>query len=147
MWLGFRVVWFFFFKQKTAYEMRISDWSSDVCSSDLAEARDAGNIARAIYDIRGPFRLQFGIGVWPDRNGHETVEERKALRIGHLRLGRGGPGVACRLGPALRRHFLPRRRHRRTSQNHPQRRRRTKSTHRPAYIGRASCGEKVGKYG
>src|SRR3546814_8130179 len=27
---------FFFFKQKTAYDMRISDWSSDVCSSDLA---------------------------------------------------------------------------------------------------------------
>src|SRR3546814_13860551 len=33
---------FFFFKQKTAYEMRISDWSSDVCSSDLrfAHRRD-----------------------------------------------------------------------------------------------------------
>src|SRR3546814_327037 len=30
--------WVFFFKQKTAYEMRISDWSSDVCSSDLTEA-------------------------------------------------------------------------------------------------------------
>src|SRR3546814_3919421 len=29
---------FFFFKQKTAYEMRISDWSSDVCSSDLTRA-------------------------------------------------------------------------------------------------------------
>src|SRR3546814_4087124 len=29
---------FFFFKQKTAYEMRISDWSSDVCSSDLGGA-------------------------------------------------------------------------------------------------------------
>src|SRR3546814_2663414 len=29
---------FFFFKQKTAYEMRISDWSSDVCSSDLRNA-------------------------------------------------------------------------------------------------------------
>src|SRR3546814_9631306 len=29
---------FFFFKQKTAYEMRISDWSSDVCSSDLLNA-------------------------------------------------------------------------------------------------------------
>src|SRR3546814_13289448 len=28
-------LWFFFFKQKTAYEMRISDWSSDVCSSVL----------------------------------------------------------------------------------------------------------------
>src|SRR3546814_4893275 len=34
MWC--EVVFFFFFKQKTAYEMRISDWSSDVCSSDLA---------------------------------------------------------------------------------------------------------------
>src|SRR3546814_18562487 len=30
------VLYFFVFKQKTAYEMRISDWSSDVCSSDLA---------------------------------------------------------------------------------------------------------------
>src|SRR3546814_4234016 len=30
------ILCFFFFKQKTAYEMRISDWSSDVCSSDLA---------------------------------------------------------------------------------------------------------------
>src|SRR3546814_8085558 len=30
---------FFFFKQKTAYEMRISDWSSDVCSSDLGDIR------------------------------------------------------------------------------------------------------------
>src|SRR3546814_10553651 len=32
------MVLFFFFKQKTAYEMRISDWSSDVCSSDLVQA-------------------------------------------------------------------------------------------------------------
>src|SRR3546814_5016839 len=31
----FCVLFFFFFKQNTAYEMRISDWSSDVCSSDL----------------------------------------------------------------------------------------------------------------
>src|SRR3546814_8098135 len=31
---------FFFFKQKTAYEMRISDWSSDVCSSDLGHERE-----------------------------------------------------------------------------------------------------------
>src|SRR3546814_17947458 len=31
---------FFFFKQKTAYELRISDWSSDVCSSDLRGSRD-----------------------------------------------------------------------------------------------------------
>src|SRR3546814_2973227 len=33
---------FFFFKQKTAYEMRISDWSSDVCSSDLAVNNSKG---------------------------------------------------------------------------------------------------------
>src|SRR3546814_4746960 len=33
--LVYLLLCFFFFKQKTAYEMRISDWSSDVCSSDL----------------------------------------------------------------------------------------------------------------
>src|SRR3546814_14000140 len=35
MWMCLSCIYFFFFKQKTAYEMRISDWSSDVCSSDL----------------------------------------------------------------------------------------------------------------
>src|SRR3546814_10183361 len=35
----FFLVLFFFFKQKTAYDMRISDWSSDVCSSDLTASR------------------------------------------------------------------------------------------------------------
>src|SRR3546814_3161870 len=35
VWLLTWLLYFFFFKQKTAYEMRISDWSSDVCSSDL----------------------------------------------------------------------------------------------------------------
>src|SRR3546814_18841483 len=39
-------LFFFFFKQKTAYEMRISDWSSDVCSSDL----------RAVHIPRSPQR-------------------------------------------------------------------------------------------
>src|SRR3546814_2423635 len=34
--------YFFFFKQKTAYELRISDWSSDVCSSDLFQPDDGG---------------------------------------------------------------------------------------------------------
>src|SRR3546814_878033 len=34
---------FFFFKQKTAYEMRISDWSSDVCSSDLNASNASGS--------------------------------------------------------------------------------------------------------
>src|SRR3546814_3992462 len=42
-------VWlFFFFKQKTAYEMRISDWSSDVCSSDLMN--DLGKLNPDISD-------------------------------------------------------------------------------------------------
>src|SRR3546814_2540943 len=36
-------MFFFFFKQKTAYEMRISDWSSDVCSSDLRGHRGANH--------------------------------------------------------------------------------------------------------
>src|SRR3546814_6141518 len=40
---------FFFFKQKTAYEMRISDWSSDVCSSDLAALK-----ARHVIDTKAP---------------------------------------------------------------------------------------------
>src|SRR3546814_2337510 len=42
------VLFFFFFKQKTAYEMRISDWSSDVCSSDLDKA---GEIADQEHDV------------------------------------------------------------------------------------------------
>src|SRR3546814_14929338 len=43
---------FFFFKQKTAYEMRISDWSSDVCSSDLGAAYAQALAASGIeYDM------------------------------------------------------------------------------------------------
>src|SRR3546814_7164758 len=38
--------YFFFFKQKTAYEMRISDWSSDVCSSDLIGASSEAALSR-----------------------------------------------------------------------------------------------------
>src|SRR3546814_8503154 len=43
---------FFFFKQKTAYEMRISDWSSDVCSSDLG-ARDAQQFSKLLSRLEG----------------------------------------------------------------------------------------------
>src|SRR3546814_5198869 len=42
-------LWFFFFKQKTAYEMRISDWSSDVCSSDLDRDVDANSVVLSLY--------------------------------------------------------------------------------------------------
>src|SRR3546814_3471046 len=48
MWMIYVViVYFFFFKQKTAYEMRISDWSSDVCSSDLLVAGGSGCLVEA----------------------------------------------------------------------------------------------------
>src|SRR3546814_8483953 len=48
----FNIVVFFFFKQKTAYEMRISDWSSDVCSSDLqGDADPAAPVDHA--DVEG----------------------------------------------------------------------------------------------
>src|SRR3546814_2429900 len=55
-------MFFFFFKQKTAYEMRISDWSSDVCSSDLvvermADVERAGDVGRRDHD-----RERLGIG-------------------------------------------------------------------------------------
>src|SRR3546814_16606066 len=44
---------FFFFKQKTAYEMRISDWSSDVCSSDLIGKLPDPTTAAALQRVPG----------------------------------------------------------------------------------------------
>src|SRR3546814_14285739 len=51
------VFFFFFFKQKTAYEMRISDWSSDVCSSDLRAATRRRRERRCGSRRRGHRRL------------------------------------------------------------------------------------------
>src|SRR3546814_16114238 len=49
---------FFFFKQKTAYEIRISDWSSDVCSSDLSPRYfEQGRPRRASLTIQSAFPL------------------------------------------------------------------------------------------
>src|SRR3546814_5347394 len=49
----------FFFKQKTAYEMRISDWSSDVCSSDL-EGQDSAAVREQVMEVvRRAFRPEF----------------------------------------------------------------------------------------
>src|SRR3546814_16345104 len=50
------LVVFFFFKQKTAYEMRISDWSSDVCSSDLAWEKAARAPVPPAHALHGPGR-------------------------------------------------------------------------------------------
>src|SRR3546814_2808015 len=55
----------FFFKQKTAYEMRISDWSSDVCSSDLTKYSEAlGATLTTPEGGRVPAEMgSYGIGV------------------------------------------------------------------------------------
>src|SRR3546814_9798990 len=60
------VLWslvFFFFKQKTAYEMRISDWSSDVCSSDLTDrvgaCRDLSAVCCPGFPRRGSGRVGY----------------------------------------------------------------------------------------
>src|SRR3546814_17073720 len=59
---------FFFFKQKTAYELRISDWSSDVCSSDLSPDRTEPS----------PF--------WRDRRRQQQVRSRAGY-LGELGVG------------------------------------------------------------
>src|SRR3546814_7967502 len=85
---------FFFFKQKTAYEMRISDWSSDVCSSDLVEElltrRELGPLPGFISKMGRPFaallritdeyKLEFDFGQKDDEDtepvdfsGHTSV--------------------------------------------------------------------------
>src|SRR3546814_8296373 len=48
---------FFFFKQKTAYEMRISDWSSDVCSSDLESV--AQYCVETYYPVTASIKTKF----------------------------------------------------------------------------------------
>src|SRR3546814_1892503 len=65
---------FFFFKQKTAYEMRISDWSSDVCSSDLgAEA-----VARIVA-------MLFGIAIGERGKAERAGVGRHVKAIGEQR--------------------------------------------------------------
>src|SRR3546814_2461621 len=74
----------FFFKQKTAYEMRISDWSSDVCSSDLGD-RDAVVSAGQRHRQRRGVAVAVLVG---QRIG-EDVGQRRA---GSERVDRGLPG-------------------------------------------------------
>src|SRR3546814_3634501 len=67
---------FFFFKQKTAYEVRISDWSSDVCSSDLlpmASVLPLGRIERRTRHRDGRLRLGQGIAKTHTIDGEEQL--------------------------------------------------------------------------
>src|SRR3546814_6668675 len=75
-------VCFFFFKQKTAYEMRISDWSSDVCSSDLARRH------AELVDGRQQQAIAGGPAVEVQHRGGSD------LGIGHAAAGREEPVVA-----------------------------------------------------
>src|SRR3546814_10453352 len=82
------VSYFFFFKQKTAYEMRISDWSSDVCSSDLGKVQGhrKWRIPDGHCDTRPLARKPD-----PHRGGHELRVLREARRgCRGTRAGRGG---------------------------------------------------------
>src|SRR3546814_10280663 len=82
-----RLRYFFFFKQKTSYEMRISDWSSDVCSSDLLE--NAGRIdeqdLRVVLerDAHQPRACGLRLGA-DDRDllADQCVDERRLAGIG-----------------------------------------------------------------
>src|SRR3546814_4303788 len=78
----------FFFKQKTAYEMRISDWSLDVCSSDLfarSEWTDhqlemAAMLARAMADLeREQYELRAEGSVMTSERGTPVVNPRKTV--------------------------------------------------------------------
>src|SRR3546814_4572698 len=84
----FSVFVFFFFKQKTAYEMRISDWSSDVCSSDLFRAEpEAGcnRVARGFqfdwpavpFDRSEERRVGKSVSVRVDLGGRRIIKKKK----------------------------------------------------------------------
>src|SRR3546814_5420362 len=61
---------FFFFKQKTAYEMRISDWSSDVCSSDLPDQGGRGPFLQPVPPYPGTDPLEL------PRHALEIIDRR-----------------------------------------------------------------------
>src|SRR3546814_4306621 len=73
----------FFFKQKTAYEMRISDWSSDVCSSDLPRRpRSAALLPAARGELR-PGRQLFGRGdcAHRQRRSRQQLRQSRAAQL------------------------------------------------------------------
>src|SRR3546814_3717137 len=75
-------MFFFFCKQKTAYEMRISDWSADVCSSDLATRFEAGDLERAaVHAAARPGRHVDGAGQLGTEQGRVRVANGDAPRL------------------------------------------------------------------
>src|SRR3546814_4951144 len=87
------VLIFFFFKQKTAYEMRISDWSSDVCSSDLAagfrivghlvfKKRYASSARFLRYQHEQAYLLAKGTPRLPQRPIPDVLDRSEERRVG-----------------------------------------------------------------
>src|SRR3546814_17006243 len=68
--LGLSILFCFFFKQKTAYEMRISDWSSDVCSADLLAGKRMMLLIMIVQEpnrcakIPAGHTCYNGVGIW-----------------------------------------------------------------------------------
>src|SRR3546814_10184075 len=93
--INYRCFLFFFFKQKTAYEMRISDWSSDVCSSDLAIQREREEML-AIYE--SPNNLPVPLfGKLAGKSKDQINRELKAGKLLSISLGNREIGRAsCR---------------------------------------------------
>src|SRR3546814_10492268 len=69
----------FFFKQKTAYEMRISDWSSDVCSSDLAIRQSAGTKIQFADQRQTRIQRSARSGRRNRRQNIERLSDRKSV--------------------------------------------------------------------
>src|SRR3546814_2238437 len=83
---------FFFFKQKTAYEMRISDWSSDVCFSDLRHGRRRPGLRQRVLQVRHAL-VRVAVEHVADRDGrHEAVVIAAAERLVEEEIGR----ASCR---------------------------------------------------
>src|SRR3546814_8382894 len=90
----------FFFKQKTSYEMRISDWSSDVCSSDLLNERDI-HIHPQLFKI-GITAIRFHVAITEDfpmivpnavEDFDQRSEERRVGKSVSVRVDLGGRGI------------------------------------------------------
>src|SRR3546814_7431235 len=67
---------FFCFKQKTAYEMRISDWSSDVCSSDLRWLRQSCSPPCPVVERARPYAAVLVSTRWTGRRPQRSEERR-----------------------------------------------------------------------
>src|SRR3546814_5145800 len=89
--LMFGGIFVFFFKQKTAYEMRISDWSSDVCSSDLMSqyVRDAR--ITMIYEGANGVQAMDLVGRKLAQNGGRAVQTFFAVVDGECAAAKDGP--------------------------------------------------------